>query len=251
MNNYLVTISYLGGAYYGFERQKDKPSIQLSLEKALSYLLGYDNKIHGAGRTDRGVNALGQTFSFISKTPIKDLTSFMYAFNRLLSNDISIKSIKEVPLDFDARHSCSGKKYSYTFRHGNKNALTSQTIFELGYRKFDEELFKAAMNKFLGVHNFQNFTAKPVDKDGFIRDIKVINFVKQKEDENSYLLTTTLESNGFMTYQIRIMVGVALKVGYGQLPLSFIDEKLEQKERSIISYKAPANGLMLLEVKYE
>jgi tRNA pseudouridine38-40 synthase len=249
MNYYLATLSYLGGAYKGFERQKKYKTIQGEVERALSSLLGDPSFIHGAGRTDAGVNAKGQTFSFASKRLIKDNASFIYAFNRLLPSDIAITSLKEVPASFDARHSCMGKVYTYAFYLGKKDPYLSFTTAYFGERKFDYQALKEALLLFVGEHNFRDFTTKAEDKDSFIRNISSITFnddygIKDK------VSVITFKSNGFMTYQIRIMMGSVFKVALGQMSLEDIKVHLKTNSRHIISYKAPANGLTLEEVIY-
>lgn len=249
MSKYLATLAYLGAAYKGFERQKKYKTIQGEVERALSSLLGEPSFIHGAGRTDAGVNAKGQTFSFLAKRTIKDNPAFIYAFNRLLPSDIAVTSLKEVPLSFDARHSCLGKVYSYSFYLGKKDPYLSLTTAYFGERKFDYEALKEALLLFMGEHNFRDFTTKAEDKDSFIRNVTSISFNDDygKIDKVS---TITFKSNGFMTYQIRIMMGSAFKVALGQMTLEDIKIHLMTTSRHIISYKAPANGLTLEEVIY-
>lgn len=249
MSNYLATLSYLGGAYKGFERQKKYKTIQGEVERALSSLLGEPSFIHGAGRTDAGVNAKGQTFSFISKRNIQDIDSFIYAFNRLLPSDIAVTSLKEVPSNFDARHSCMGKVYSYAFYLGKKDPYLSFTTAYFGERNFDYEALKKTLLLFVGEHNFRDFTTKAEDKDSFIRNVTSITFNKDYAIKDK-VSVITFKSNGFMTYQIRIMMGSAFKVALGQMSLEDIKIHLATNSRHIISYKAPANGLTLEEVIY-
>ena len=245
--NYLAVVSYLGKAYKGFERQLRYPTIQGKIEDSLSTLLGKKTKIHGAGRTDAGVNAKGQTFSFLSESPVSDQSHFVHALNRLLPEDIVVLSLRPVPPGFDARHSSSGKVYSYSFHHGVRNVFAVDEC-QLEYPKFDFPLFMEAMKLFEGCHNFQNFTTKPEDKDHFIRTISYVRF---DYDEPSGHMKVTLKGNGFMTYMVRIMIGTAFKVAMGKMKSEKIVSLLEGGKRTIISYKAPAEGLCLEEVIYD
>jgi tRNA pseudouridine38-40 synthase len=241
---YLAKVSYLGAAYYGFERQKTFPSIQGKLEEALSILLQKETLIHGAGRTDAGVSAKGQTFSF-ECDEIKDQKQFLYALNRLLPSDISVLSVEPKEKGFDARHKATGKRYSYSFRIGEKKPLESLMVTQFGSRAFDSEAFAEAVKLYKGVHSFMNFTSKATDKDDFVRDVSSVTVT-----ESGGLYRVDFVGNGFMTYQVRIMVGVALKVGFGKMTLYEVKAALNAKERKIISYKAPAEGLCLEEVYY-
>ena len=239
-------VQYLGLNYEGFQRQKNHPSIQGELERALSSLLDKAMTIHGAGRTDSGVSALGQVISFDSLRDIADLEDFRFHLNMLLPNDISIIAMKVVDDGFDARHSCVGKRYLYRFCIGEKHPLEYGTIAYLGKRFFDDKSFMDALKLFEGEHSFHNFTTKKEDVASFIRNVKPIQ-VESKDDTYEILF----ESNGFMTYQIRFMVGAALKAGFHKISLEEIKQRLDDPSRHILPHKAPAEGLILLEVLYE
>jgi tRNA pseudouridine38-40 synthase len=242
---YCGVLSYCGRAYKGFERQKDYPTIQGKLEAALSQICGDNVEIHGAGRTDAGVNARGQTFSFESQ-PIKDLSAFVHALNRLLPGDIAVLSLREVPASFDARHSSYGKIYSYAFHYGERDPL-SLNEFQLEWPHFSFDAFIACMKLYEGEHNFMDFTPKAEDKDHFIRHIDSVKFVY---DRTGAHMKVILQGNGFMTYMVRILVGVAFKVAMGKMSLDEVKSLLNPQERKMISYKAPAEGLCLEEVLY-
>ena len=242
---YCGVVSYCGMAYKGFERQKNYPTIQGKLEDALSQICGDFTPIHGAGRTDAGVNARGQTFSF-EANPISDLAAFLHGLNRLLPGDIAVLSLREVAPSFDARHSSMGKVYSYSFHYGDRDPLALHE-FQLEWPHFSFEQFMACMKLYEGQHNFMDFTPKAEDKDHFIRTITSISFAY---DPRGGHMKVTLRGNGFMTYMVRILVGVALKVAMGKMTLDEVRALLTPLERKIISFKAPPEGLCLEEVIY-
>ena len=242
--NYLLTISYNGAKYYGFEKQKNYPSIQEEVEKALSSLLGQKTTIHGSGRTDKGVHAKNQKCNFKPKEPIKDPERFVYALNRLLPKDIFVKSIEEKDDGFDARHSAAKKIYSYSFNYGKRDPF-AVTEYQLECKAFDFDMFIKAMKVCLGKHDFRNFTPKPMDIDDYVRDITDMTF-----DLRDSHMKVTLCANGFMTYMVRTIVGVALRVGQGKMKLEEVEKNLDPKERKIISYKADPMGLCLENVLY-
>ena len=113
--------------------------------------------------------------------------------------------------------------------------------------EFGLDLFKKALDKFVGKHNFQDFTSKEEDEANFVREVFEINV-----NESDHVVDVTFIGNGFMRYQIRNMVGAAISVAGQKESLDFIDYHLkEDKEREIISYKAPASGLYLVDVFYK
>lgn len=244
---YLGVVSYCGNAYSGFERQKDKTTIQGTLEKELSFLLGTPTGIKGAGRTDGKVNAEGQTFSFEAK-PIENVGRFLDALNRLLPRDIEMLGLYPVPDSFDARHSCCGKRYRYRFSYGSKMPFETATVAYIGNRTdFDENAFLEAIRLFEGEHRFHNFTTKKDDKDDFVRFVHIESAsvdVERRQGE------VTFVANGFMTYMVRFLVGAAFKAAFHAVTIPFLKERLDSPERRIISFKAPPEGLTLLEVLY-
>ena len=240
-------VCYDGTAYQGWQRQSEAPSIQEEIEKVLSQILNTKIVIYGSGRTDAGVHAFGQTFHFdIDKDEI-GLNRLKYSVNRLLPEDIKINSFQEVPNDFHARFSAKGKVYRYVIRFGERNPFLRNYEYNL-FAKVEFEPFVDAIKMFEGKHNFQDFNSKPEDENNFVREIKAIDVFYNEKEES---ITVEFKGDGFMRYMIRDMIGTALAVASGKEDMSFIEYHLrEDKEREIVSYKAPASGLFLKEVIY-
>lgn len=214
----------------------------------MSAILGEKIKINASGRTDAMVNAKGQTFSFQSSSPLlKDEERFLYAINHVLPNDILIISAKAVSSSFHARYSALKKTYSYSFHLGQKQPFLAFEIAMLGNLKFDYILYKKAMNLFLGTHDFRSFTPKATDAKQFERTIYEISF---SEKENGTYVTY-ITGDGFMTYQVRTMVGAAIKVALGKMSIDELGKRLIGERRKILTYKAPAEGLCLEKVYYK
>ncbi len=246
--NYLGTISYLGPSYHGFQRQSRLPSVQGKIEEILSSLLSEKIMIKGAGRTDAGVHAYGQTFSFSTKK-ISNLDKIIRGFNLLCPNDMSLLSLVEVEDSFDARHSCIGKIYRYDFYWGKKNPFKGGRACFLPVDHLDLDALKDCLNLFEGTHDFSSFTTKKEDIDGFIRTLKRPEIHIDEAKEEGFVI---FQGNGFMTYQIRMMMGSAFKVAMHRCDLSFIANHLEHPSpRHILPYKAKAEGLYLCEVLYQ
>lgn len=247
MKKYACLVSYAGCFYNGFQRQNNASSVQKKIEEIFSILMDKQIEVKAAGRTDAGVNALGQVVSFISDREI-NVESFKNHANRLFPSSISLNLIKEVPLSFDPRHSAKAKEYVYRFYLGKKDPFKNFTHAYLREDGFDLETFKKALSLFKGKHDFSNFTSKPNDKDDFIRDIETLEF---DYDEASKTGSIRFISNGFMTYQIRFMVGEAILTARGKHTLEELEDMLNRKPRKIVSSKAPAEGLTLVRVIYD
>ncbi len=251
MMNYFCVVSYLGHSYKGWQKQPGLITVQGKIEECLSLYFDTPITISGGGRTDAGVNASGQVFSFHSERPIPSKESFLYAMNhRLLPSDISILSIEEKPEDFHARHSSTMKTYRYSFRLGEKKPFESVTVAQMGTKKFFLEDFLCALRLLMGTHKFWDFTNKPEDIHDFMRTIYRIEVdIDDKNDPR--LVSVTFVGNRFMTYQIRIMMGSAFRVGFHQMSLSEFESHIDSKERNIINFKANPEGLNFIGVSYE
>ena len=241
----LGVCSYKGTNYYGWQKQVGFVSVQSTIEEVLSKVYDSPITITGSGRTDAGVHALRQYFHFDTKKE-KDLKQLAYALNKMLPEDIKILSFEKVADDFHARYNAKRKIYEYRIVLKNKDPFQDQLAYVYPM-DFDFDLFKSALDKFVGKHNYQDFTSKEEDEGGFVREIYKIKV--DKKDNN---ISVVFEGNGFMRYQIRNMVGAALNIANKKEGLDFIDYHLrEDKNREIISYKAPANGLYLVDILYK
>ena len=241
----LGVCSYKGTNYYGWQKQVGFVSVQSTIEEVLSKVYDTPINITGSGRTDAGVHAFKQYFHYDANKE-KDLKQLCYAMNKMLPEDIKILSLEVVADDFHARYNAKRKIYEYRILLKNKDPFQDDLAFVYPM-EFDFDLFKEALDKFVGKHNYQDFTSKEEDEGGFIREIYKINV-----DKNDSEITVTFEGNGFMRYQIRNMIGAAINVANNKENLDFIDYHLNNdKTREIISYKAPSSGLYLVDVLYK
>lgn len=235
---------YKGTSYYGWQKQINELSVQTVIEEALNKVLNANISITASGRTDAGVHALNQVFHFDVFKDV-DLDKLKYSLNCVLPNDISIVSLEIVDDDFHSRFSAKGKHYRYIISFNEKDPFKLETTYNCLFPT-DISLVKKAIKKFEGKHNFKNFTSKEEDNDNFVRDV-----FKIETKVNGNDLIIDLYANGFMRYMIRFMVGTSLAIGWGKEQLNYIDELLDSdNERHIVSYKAPPQGLYLVEVLY-
>ena len=240
----LGIVSYKGTRFQGWQKQPTVITVQGEIEKALSQVLNSEVTIFGSGRTDAGVHAIGQTFTFDMSKDL-DLDKLCFSINRMIDKDIKILSFSKVDDDFHARFSAKSKTYLYKIRLGVKDPFENE--FQCIYPfEFDFDLFSKALKQFEGKHCFKDFTSKEEDEDGYVREIYQI--VSKKQDND---ITVEFTGNGFMRYQIRNMIGAALAVASKNEDLNFIPNHLkEEKIREICQYKAPPQGLYLVKVEY-
>ena len=160
MFNYLIKIEYEGTNFVGWQSQKNGKSIQDNIEKALKKVLGIKIKIIGAGRTDKGVHAYGQSANFVCNKEIKDKYKFLSSVNFFLKKDlISIINLTNKRLNFHARHNVKKKIYKYIIF----NRLTSSPLHQnrswVIKKKLNFNNMKKGIKYFLGLHDFTSMRA--------------------------------------------------------------------------------------------
>ena len=242
---YLCKVSYDGTSYCGWQKQpKLHNSVQECIEEKLRRILNSKIIIHGAGRTDKGVHAYAQYFHFDSERPIEDFGRFVYSLNRLLPDDIKVLSIAGVSDDFHARFQAKEKKYLYKINANQKNPFSIRYEYQLMRRLNIDEMIEAS-KMFIGEHNFMNFTSKTTDSKEYIRNIHSISIADQEG-----LVSIVITGDGFMRYMVRMIVGALIQVGLEKLPIDELRTLFAFTPRKIVKYKAPANGLYLLDIIY-
>lgn len=244
MRNFKVVVSYNGVNFNGYQKQNSLRSVQGEIEKVLNKIHHHDVKSFGAGRTDKGVHALGQVFNFESDLEM-NASQFEKAFNSLLPDDIYVKNVEEVDMSFHARYSSKSKEYHYLVNLGDYNVLEKDYVLQLT-KDVDVEKMKEASKLFLGKHDFKNFCASEEEKvKDYIRIIESIDITK----ENDKILFV-FKGNGFLRYMVRMLVAILLEIGTGRKDVSFIEERLDNDKLNRSNYKVDSCGLYLIKVNY-
>ena len=242
----LAKVAYKGTNYIGWQVQPKGKSIQGVIEQKLSKILNTPTTIYASGRTDAGVHALGQTFHFEVFKDV-ELDKLKYSMNCLLPKDIHILSMEFVDDDFHARFSAKFKTYEYRIYLGEESPFNTDYVYTF-LRPLDLSRIQNGISLFLGKHDFKDFTSKEEDEDNYVRTITSVDY---KYDRNTKIATFRFKGDGFMRYQIRDMVGTLIAVAEGRESLDYISYHLrDNKVREIVPYKAPSEGLYLVEVEY-
>lgn len=240
---YKVVIKYDGTNYYGFQKQKDKITIQSELEKVLSKIFNESINITGCSRTDKKVHANYFVFHFDSDKE-KNTSKLMISMNKLLPEDIYVKGVNVANNLFHARYSVVSKKYMYVINMKEFDPVTRNIILQYG-KKIDINLLKEASKYLIGKHDFKSFTSDN-EKESTIRTINYINF---EIDKN--LLKIYISGDGFLKYMVRNIVGLFLEINDGIKNVNDVNKVLESKDRTKLGKKALPNGLYLEEVIYD
>jgi len=252
MRYFKLTIAYDGTDFHGWQIQANKPTIQGEIVSVLRRLTQEHILLHGTGRTDAGVHALGQVASFKTQSALSP-QEFQRALNALLTPAIRIVGAEEVGPDFNARWSARGKTYRYRIYRG-KVVPPMIWRYVLHYPfPLDEDAMREAAARFFGVHDFASFSAssgtEEDDKDRSTeREIFSTELTRSTDGEE---LIFTVKGRSFLRYMVRKMVGTLLDVGRGKLTAADIDRLYELKDRSKSGPTVPPQGLVMVEVQHE
>lgn len=238
---YLISISYDGSKFHGFQRLNDLDTVQKRIEEALTIINKKPIEIKGAGRTDRGVHALDQKASFNLDINIEP-SNLQRALNSLVKPYIYITDVKIVNDDFHARFNVLQKEYVYKINLGEFNPRLEDYMFEPNY-KLDIKAMKKCSKLFLGTHNFENFVAG--ERDNYECPIYNIKF-KIKND----ILEIKFTGRHFYRYMVRNLVGAMLDVGRGVATLKEVKEALYNHNMPKQFQTAVPQGLYLNKISY-
>ncbi len=244
MRNIKITIAYDGTNYSGWQKQKDKRTVEEEIEKTLSKILKEDVDINGSGRTDGGVHAYGQVANFKTTKNI-GIDELKRACNTILPRDIAIIEVEETDELFDSRKCSKSKHYRYIVSNSEfHDALNKDRKYHYKYR-VNLEKMKQAAKDILGEHDFTAFRSVGSSSKKVIQEIYKIEIVKNKED-----IIIDIVGTGFLYNMVRIIVGTLLEIGTGKLKPETIKNMLETKDRKLGGKTAPAMGLYLVKVIY-
>jgi tRNA pseudouridine38-40 synthase len=247
MYNYKIILKYDGTRYSGWQKNKNATdTIQEKLETLLSKLFDEKVDVIGSGRTDKGVHALGQVANFHVSEQI-DAYQLQKDINHYLPDDIGVISCEEVPEQFHSRLKAKSKTYRYTFY---KEYRGTKPVFERKYmtsldRKLDVKAMERAIPFLVGEHDFKGFSSDKTKKTT-TRTIESISIV-----ENDETIVFEFVGNGFLHFMVRILVGTLVEIGLGKRKTKTIGNIFENKVREEAGYLVPAEGLALVEVKYD
>jgi tRNA pseudouridine38-40 synthase len=252
MRHFKLTIAYDGTDFHGWQMQANKPTIQGEIVSVLQRLTQEKIMLHGAGRTDAGVHALGQVASFRTQSGLS-AQEFQRALNALLPPTIRIVGAEEVGPDFNARWSARGKTYRYRLYRG-KVVPPAIWRYVLHYPfPLDEDAMRDAAARFVGMHDFASFAASPGSEDddkerSTEREIYSAELARTPDNEE---LVFTVRGRSFLRYMVRKMVGTLLDVGRGKLTPVDIERLYELRDRSKSGPTVPPQGLVMVEVQHE
>ena len=241
---YLIKLSYDGTGFIGWQKQKQRRSIQKVMEIALEEFCGKPTPIVAAGRTDAGVHALGQYAHFEYEGKMQ-MPQILKAFRRWLPDDVKVLQIWEAGEDLSARYQAYERHYRYIL-------AKDITPFNRNYAGFIPHLkirlqpMLDAAPRLLGKHDFSSFGRLNPEVPNHFCEIKELSII---EDDEAF--TFSIRADRFLHNMVRRIVGTLTNISHFDLGADTIDRILgERCSRQTLVTTAPAQGLFLVDVKY-
>jgi tRNA pseudouridine38-40 synthase len=247
MTKFMAVVEYDGTAYHGWQLQKALPTIQGRIEDALERILGTPTRVHGSGRTDAGVHAVGQVAHFVSNWS-RSVEELKRGCNALLPPDITVRKLEPAPEDFHARHSAHSKTYVYKILNLPLRSPLNRLYSWHVQSELDLQLMNRAAEYLVGTHDFAAFGSPTEGTPSTVRRVLETAWLR---DQPLGLLCFTIRGTGFLRYMVRSIVGTLARVGSGKLSTSEFEAILRSCDRSRSGPAAPPHGLYLQSVNYE
>ncbi|MGM9551571.1 MAG: tRNA pseudouridine(38-40) synthase TruA [Clostridia bacterium] len=246
MENYKITVAYDGTRYSGWQRQNNTDkSIQGKIEEVLTKMCGHNVEIHGSGRTDAGVHAIGQVANFKIETD-KTTDEIHHYLNEYLPEDIAVTDICTVGNMFHARLAKCQKTYLYRINNSDISLVFDRKYVYKFPEKLDVDKMRKAAESLIGTHDFLGFSSLKRVKKSTVRTIYDVKIEKSGNEIKIYIT-----GDGFLYNMVRIIIGTLIEIGSGKVDTEIIKRVLESKKRQDAGFTAPGCGLTLFSVVYD
>jgi len=245
MPRYRLTLEYDGSAYNGFQAQTDQPTVQGSVEAAITAFCGETVRLAAAGRTDTGVHATGQVIS-LDLEKAWPAQTVMNALNaHLVGEAIAVLDCEGVEDDWHARFSATGRRYLYRIlNRPGPPALDAGRVWHMR-KSMDADAMHAAAQALVGLHDFTTFRDVNCQSKSPEKTLDVASVRRVGEEVH-----LVFEARSFLHRQVRSMTGTLAEVGLGRWTIDDVATALAARDRTACGPVAPSTGLYLTGVRY-
>ncbi|MGX1025237.1 tRNA pseudouridine(38-40) synthase TruA [Flavobacterium sp. CS20] len=244
MKRYFIQCSFWGKAYKGWQKQPEKPSIQASLDQAISTALQENIEVMGAGRTDTGVHAKKFIAHFDTTSDLKNTyPNLIYKLNTILPHDIAVQDIFEVSLHQHARFDAVSRTYQYRIST-QKNPFEKDSAYYIK-NSLDVKLMHKCVQQLTSFHNFKSFSKVKTAVKNFNCNIISTNILVDGD-----VITIELTANRFLRNMVRAISGTLVDVGLGKNTFEDFINIIKSEDRRNAGKSVPAKGLYLTEIVY-
>jgi tRNA pseudouridine38-40 synthase len=238
-------IEYDGTDYYGWQRLSHGPSVQATLEKALSRVADHPVDVTCAGRTDAGVHARIQVVHFDSAAQ-RSMRAWTLGACSNMPDSVAVLWAQPVSDAFHARYKALARRYRYTILNRPVRAALDARYVTWERRPLDTDAMHEAAQALIGEHDFSAFRAIACQARHARRNVRSIHVHREGQ-----LVYVDIEANAFLHHMVRNIVGSLLPVGRGEQPVGWPVELLAGRNREVAGPTAPASGLTFMAPLYE
>lgn len=243
--NIRLILEYDGSRYHGWQRQNREITIQALIEEKIRVMTKESVKLIASGRTDAGVHAFCHVCNFITYSQI-DPSSFKQGLNALLPEDIFVKQVEDVPVDFHSMYNAESKTYEYRIlNQEDPNVFLRLYTWHIS-RHLDREEMRKCLSSLCGEHDFSTFKSTG---SGNLNPVRKMMRAEIHEPDKG-LLYFIFEANGFLRHMVRNIVGTVVEVGQGKIGSDDFVAIFQARDRTKAGVKAPPQGLFLTDVRY-
>ncbi len=243
-----LDVAYHGGGFHGFAENVGVRTVAGVLRLALERILGHRVALTGAGRTDRGVHAVGQVVSFDADPRRFDPDRLVRALNGLCAPDVAVTAAAVVDDGFDARASAVTRRYAYTvLNRARPDPLLADRTWHVAH-PLELRAMRAATDPLRGEHDFSSFCRRPKGRPcaSLRRHVRRIDWRTGTGDR----FVLDIEADAFCHQMVRSVTGLLVAVGAGRLRAGDVHAVVAARDRAAVSQVAPPQGLVLCEVTY-
>ena len=243
--NLKILIEYDGTGFSGWQVQPARRTVQGELERAFTELAGEPVRVHGAGRTDSGVHALGQVAHVPTAIKLRP-AEIAGAVNSRLPDDVLVKDAEDVPSEFNARFDAVSRSYFYLIGR-EKSPLWRDRRWRVSAR-LDLESMRKTLGPMRGEQDFSSFCLAGSEPAHHRCRVDAISL--EWEPRFGGMLVFRVEANRFLRGMVRSIIGALVEVGRGKIAPDAMAGILEARDRGCAAATAPACGLYLERVTY-
>jgi tRNA pseudouridine38-40 synthase len=245
MPRYKLLIEYDGAPFAGWQIQADAPTVQGVLTAAVEAFSGEKVAVHGAGRTDAGVHALGQV-AHVDLQKEWDTDTVRDALTaQLRPNPVAVLAAERVAEDFDARFSARARHYVYRIVNRRADLALERGRAWRVPRPLDAKAMQAAAQGLLGKHDFTTFRAAECQAKSPVKTLDRLDVAREGDE-----IRVSASARSFLHHQVRSMVGSLVLVGEGRWSAQDLASALAARDRTACGPIAPPDGLYLVRVDY-
>jgi tRNA pseudouridine38-40 synthase len=238
-------VEYDGTAFCGWQSQPQACGVQDALERALGEVSGQPVMTICAGRTDAGVHALCQVAHFDTAAQ-RPLTAWIRGTNALLPASVSVNWAKQMPEQFHARFSATGRRYVYWLLNRPQRPGLLHDRVGWFHQKLDVNAMRQAAELIMGKHDYSAFRAAECQAKTPWKELRELNIVQRGD-----MLRFEFAADAFLQHMVRNIVGSLVYVGAGRQPFQWLHELLQSRDRTRAAPPFSPAGLYLASVEYD